>query len=268
MAGAAAMLLLAAVFVLLGVRSQRQILDSEKWSDYYMNQMMKAVKTGNVEIMYPLYTPSTPRTQVEQDYDNLVQAWSGRGDHDFEKTGIRIRTTHVGGKEMKEITCAYAVDVGSGQKSWLNTIRIEQEDGNSGLVSVVFLPEEPPKPYGTIDTISRWNIIQWGLFAVSLAVLMAVGATAGICYRDCRRFKWLWMGLILLLYVAPRCVFVFTAANHMISMGADLSVAGFSSLIIYPSQMAVLRIRVPLGMMLYWGLFGPLSSKGRTEDQS
>lgn len=257
-AGAALVLLVVAACILTKYRAQRWLLDSEKRSDYFVEQMIEAVRVGNADKMYPLYTRTVPKAQVEQDYQNLLRAWGERGNITYEKTGISIKKTTENGMRLKKITCAYAIDMGQGKKTGLNTLRIERADGKSGLVSVMLLPDAPVQPSGYFETVSQWNIIQWGLFLMSLAVFVATAFTAVVCYSKCRRFKWLWIGLILLLYVSPRCIYV--SSIKMISMGADLSLAGLSSLIIYPAQTAVLRIRIPLGMMLYWGLHKRLSS--------
>ena len=261
---AAALLLVIAACVLAGFYSQHWLLDSEKKSDYFVEQMMEAVRRGSADKMYPLYTHSVPREQVDRDYQNLVQAWGDCQGYTFEKTGIRIRSTTEEGMGLKQITCAYAIDMGDGEKMGLNTMRIERSDGRSGLVSVTLLPAAPVEPYGSLETANRWNIIQWGLFVLSVLVFISTAATAAVCYRKCRRFRWLWIGLILLLYASSAAALVSAGGTQRITMGGSLALAGFSSLIIYPGEAAALRIRVPLGMLLYWGLSKRLSSGSRS----
>lgn len=250
---AAAMLLVIAACVLVSSRSQRWLMDSEKRSDYFVEQMMEAVRGKSADKMYPLYTRAVPREQVDRDYRNLVRAWGDCQGYTFEKTGIRIRNTTEEGMSLKQITCAYVIDMGDGRKTGLNTVRIERYDGRSGLVSVIPLPEAPVEPYGSLETANRWNIVQWGLFVLSVIIFMSTAATAVVCYRRGRRYKWLWIGLILLLYASPDLRAAFVNGTLRILMTGHPALAGFSSLIIYPGQIMELQIHVPLGMFLYWG---------------
>lgn len=231
-----------------------RVLDSETICDQYVETVLTALSEDNLEEVYSLFPQGIDRSKLEDGMAQLAALWAGRQDYQYKKTGFQQNITNGN----KTVTCAYLITSGEEQFT-LQVKRGENPDGSSFLISFFINPVVDAAVNSQMSGI--WLVIQWGLWLLSVLVILATIATAVYCIRHQTGKKWLWAAGILLLYVAG----TLTWGPGGGKIGFMVRTPGFSSLVFAADGGVKIAVYVPLGLILFWGCYRKNKGKGQEQ---
>ncbi len=130
--------------------------------------------------------------------------------------------------------------------------RMETSDGSRGIISFTVRDSASLAPQGTLRTIGHWNVFQWGLFLLSLAMISATIMTAVICYRQNPRYRWGWIILILIAYLSMGFSIIRTPARREFKVNWAAATVRLSRYVTYENGSREFRLFLPAGMAVYW----------------
>ena len=246
----AAILCIAAFFLYKGVT---HFFDKETAADHYLEQMVSAASQGDREAMRSLYLPgAVPEEYMEKEIQENMDIWGARQMASFKKRGLNVRTSTVKGVKTKTVECTYRVKAEDGQLFTAGLKRMETSDGSRGIISFTVRDSASLAPQGTLRTIGHWNVFQWGLFLLSLAMISATIMTAVICYRQNPRYRWGWIILILIAYLSMGFSIIRTPARREFKVNWAAATVRLSRYVTYENGSREFRLFLPAGMAVYW----------------
>ncbi|MCB7063906.1 hypothetical protein LI031_08650 [Enterocloster citroniae] len=255
-AGVAGVILLAAIVAVLLLHVFRLItgeIKSDTRSDQYLEQMIGAASAGDRNAMDALYlSQGVSKKSMEKDMQTLLEVWDGEQEFTYKKTGYNRKTTTSNGKRIKTITANYKITTASGEKMSVVLRHVEGDNGDSGLTNFVIRTEESLKPIGTLGSMGKWNVVQWFLFVFSMAVFGAAVVSTADCYRNKIRYRWGWIALIMLVYVAPGFSLMLEDRRKVLRFTCSVALMGLSKYVVYPENGVMFSLCLPAGMGIYW----------------
>lgn len=222
-------------------------------SDQYLEQILDMAESGDTEGIRSLYIEGTAdNKQIDREIQMIMDTWDGSQEYTFKKTGLSINTNSSNGFKTKEVECTYRIQTDDNQKLVMQLERAELPNGENGLVSIYMKHMGTLAPQGSLTTIGQWNILQWGLFFLSIAMIVWTAVTAVICCRQRPRYRWVWLALILLAYLYVGFYVSAEEGGHMLRFEWRAAFIGFSKFLRYTNQSIRFRLCLPVGTIVYW----------------
>lgn len=250
---ACGLLIVFIIFVFLLFQGISYFFSKETISDQYLEQILEMAEAGDTEGIRSLYIEGqVEKEQIDWDIQRIMDTWDGSRGYTYKKTGLSVNSNSSNGMKTKTVDCTYQIQMDNNHKIVVQMERMELPGGEKGLISIYMDYSRALAPQGSLKTIGEWNIFQWGLFLLSIIMIVWTAVTAVICCRQRPRYRWVWIALILLAYLSVGFYVSAEEGRHLLKFEWRASILGFSRFLRYSNRSIRLRVCLPMGAIVYW----------------